>query len=147
MLVLSFFLPSHSRVIAQLARHRNEYVAHLADETWFAHAAKGGKFEEIVQPKLSVRKDMVAPALSAFEQEEPDFETIEQERNRSVSALFPGGVQHGFHILDRRVSLQEVRSGEEIASAGFADADDLAGGGVHFRRGGGFQEADLVEIA
>jgi predicted Rossmann fold nucleotide-binding protein DprA/Smf involved in DNA uptake len=54
MLVLSFFLPSQSRVTAQLARHRNEYVAHLADEPWFAHAAKGGKLEEIAKPKLSV---------------------------------------------------------------------------------------------
>ena len=67
-------------------------------------------------------------------------------RWRSVNSFVAGRVEHGLYVLDRGVLFEEIRGGEEVATAGFADADDLAGGGFHFLRGGGFQEADLVEI-
>jgi predicted Rossmann fold nucleotide-binding protein DprA/Smf involved in DNA uptake len=43
MLVLSFFPAGMSRVTAELAKQRNEFVAALADELWFAHVAPGGQ--------------------------------------------------------------------------------------------------------
>ena len=43
MLVLSFFPSGMSRVTAELAKQRNEFVAALADELWFAHIAPGGQ--------------------------------------------------------------------------------------------------------
>jgi predicted Rossmann fold nucleotide-binding protein DprA/Smf involved in DNA uptake len=46
MLVLSFFVPPQSRVTAQLAKARNDYVACLADEVWFPHASDGGKLQK-----------------------------------------------------------------------------------------------------
>lgn len=47
MLVLSPFAPNESRVTADLAVRRNQYVAALADEIWIAHAAEGGKLKEV----------------------------------------------------------------------------------------------------
>ena len=50
MLALSFFLPSQSRVTAELAKLRNEYVAHLADETWFAHVSDASRLQKLILP-------------------------------------------------------------------------------------------------
>ena len=47
MLVLSIFEPSASRVTASLAARRNQYVASLADEVWFAHITPGGQAEAL----------------------------------------------------------------------------------------------------
>jgi hypothetical protein len=48
MLVLSPFKKSESRVTADLAARRNEYVASLADAIWLAHASDGGKLQKII---------------------------------------------------------------------------------------------------
>jgi hypothetical protein len=45
LLILSPFDPHESRVTADLAARRNEYVASLADEVWIAHASDGGKLQ------------------------------------------------------------------------------------------------------
>lgn len=47
MLVLSIFEPSASRVSASFAARRNQYVASLADEVWFAHINPGGQAEAL----------------------------------------------------------------------------------------------------
>jgi hypothetical protein len=49
MLVLSIFEPSASRVSASLAARRNQYVASLADEVWFAHIQPGGQAEALLR--------------------------------------------------------------------------------------------------
>lgn len=43
LLILSAFRKSATRITADLARRRNEIVAALADEAWFAHITAGGK--------------------------------------------------------------------------------------------------------
>lgn len=47
LLVLSFFPASQSRITAALAERRNEFVASLADEVWFAHTSDGGNLQRI----------------------------------------------------------------------------------------------------
>jgi hypothetical protein len=47
MLVLSIFEQSASRISAALAARRNQYVASLADEVWFAHIQPGGQAEAL----------------------------------------------------------------------------------------------------
>jgi predicted Rossmann fold nucleotide-binding protein DprA/Smf involved in DNA uptake len=49
MLILSIFPPEETRVTTALAIRRNEAVAALADEVWFAHIAKGGQTEQLNQ--------------------------------------------------------------------------------------------------
>ena len=43
LLILSAFREAETRVTNDLARRRNEIVAALADEAWFAHITPGGK--------------------------------------------------------------------------------------------------------
>lgn len=57
MLILSPFSPNESRVTADLAARRNDYVASLADEVWIAHASEGGKLRRIMKNRLSLRSD------------------------------------------------------------------------------------------
>ena len=45
MLILSAFNETETRITSDLARRRNELVAALADEVWFAHITPGGKNE------------------------------------------------------------------------------------------------------
>ncbi len=45
LLILSAFPETETRVTADLARRRNEFVAALADEAWFAHITPGGNNE------------------------------------------------------------------------------------------------------
>jgi hypothetical protein len=45
LLILSPFGPTHRRVTADLAARRNELVAALAEEAWFAHITPGGEAE------------------------------------------------------------------------------------------------------
>lgn len=47
LLVLSFFKPTDRRVTETLAARRNELVAALADQVWFAHIAPGGKMQRL----------------------------------------------------------------------------------------------------
>ena len=49
MLVLSPFAANESRVTADLAARRNDYVASLADEVWIAYAYQGGKLKNFIQ--------------------------------------------------------------------------------------------------
>ena len=47
MLILSMFSSGESRVTTALATRRNEFVAALADDVWFAHIAEGGQMESL----------------------------------------------------------------------------------------------------
>ena len=47
LLVLSPFAARENRVTAALATRRNEFVAALADEVWFAHITAGGELERL----------------------------------------------------------------------------------------------------
>jgi predicted Rossmann fold nucleotide-binding protein DprA/Smf involved in DNA uptake len=47
LLILSCFSASQQRATAELATRRNELVAALADEVWFAHVAPGGQMERL----------------------------------------------------------------------------------------------------
>jgi predicted Rossmann fold nucleotide-binding protein DprA/Smf involved in DNA uptake len=49
LLILSCFARGKRRVTASLAAKRNEFVAALADEVWFAHIAPGGEMQRLVQ--------------------------------------------------------------------------------------------------
>jgi hypothetical protein len=57
MLVLSPFAPNESRVTADLAARRNDYVASLADEVWIAHATDGGKLQKTMNARASTPID------------------------------------------------------------------------------------------
>jgi len=46
-LLLSCFKPTANRATAVLAVRRNELVAALADEIWFAHLTPGGQMERM----------------------------------------------------------------------------------------------------
>jgi predicted Rossmann fold nucleotide-binding protein DprA/Smf involved in DNA uptake len=50
LLILSCFNANERRVTAELAARRNEFVAALADEVWFAHIAPGGQMERLAKP-------------------------------------------------------------------------------------------------
>ena len=47
MLVLSIFPPAIARTTSALAAERNDFVAALADDIWFAHVTPGGKLEKL----------------------------------------------------------------------------------------------------
>jgi predicted Rossmann fold nucleotide-binding protein DprA/Smf involved in DNA uptake len=49
LLVLSRFPSGHDRQTARLAALRNELVAALADELWFAHITPGGQMERLTK--------------------------------------------------------------------------------------------------
>ena len=49
LLILSCFPESARRVTAELAARRNEFVATLADEVWFAHITPGGQLEQLTK--------------------------------------------------------------------------------------------------
>lgn len=49
LLILSCFNESERRVTADLAARRNEFVAALADEVWFAHITPGGQMERLAR--------------------------------------------------------------------------------------------------
>ncbi|MBI4624149.1 MAG: hypothetical protein HY736_13160 [Verrucomicrobia bacterium] len=49
LLILSAFAESAVRIDARLAAGRNEFVAALADDVWFAHIALGGQMERLAQ--------------------------------------------------------------------------------------------------
>ena len=47
LLLLSAFPETETRITSDLARRRNEFVAALADEVWFAHITPGGQSERL----------------------------------------------------------------------------------------------------
>jgi predicted Rossmann fold nucleotide-binding protein DprA/Smf involved in DNA uptake len=47
LLILSAFAARENRVTSALATQRNEFVAALADEVWFAHITAGGELERL----------------------------------------------------------------------------------------------------
>jgi predicted Rossmann fold nucleotide-binding protein DprA/Smf involved in DNA uptake len=47
LLILSAFTARENRVTSALATQRNEFVAALADEVWFAHITAGGELERL----------------------------------------------------------------------------------------------------
>lgn len=49
LLILSCFNESERRVTAELAARRNEFVAALTDEVWFAHINPGGQMEQLAK--------------------------------------------------------------------------------------------------
>lgn len=49
LLILSCIFSPHRRATAQLATRRNQFVAALADEVWFAHIAPGGQTEQLAK--------------------------------------------------------------------------------------------------
>ena len=49
LLILSCFVPGHTRATAELATRRNLVAAALADEHWFAHVTPGGHSERLAQ--------------------------------------------------------------------------------------------------
>jgi predicted Rossmann fold nucleotide-binding protein DprA/Smf involved in DNA uptake len=49
MLILSMFPSGESRITSALAARRNEFVAALADDVWFAHIEEGGHTEKLAQ--------------------------------------------------------------------------------------------------
>ena len=49
LLILSCFSRNEHRVTSTLAACRNEFVAALADEVWFAHVAPGGQMQRLAQ--------------------------------------------------------------------------------------------------
>jgi len=54
LLVLSCFDGWNRRVTASLAARRNEFVAALADQVWFAHIAPGGEMQRLAH-KIAAR--------------------------------------------------------------------------------------------
>ena len=54
LLILSFFNRNEHRITSALAARRNEFVAALADEMWFAHVAPGGQMQHLAQ-KIAAR--------------------------------------------------------------------------------------------
>jgi predicted Rossmann fold nucleotide-binding protein DprA/Smf involved in DNA uptake len=49
LLILSGFRAGEKRVTTELAIRRNEFVAALADELWFAHITPGGQMDKLAQ--------------------------------------------------------------------------------------------------
>ena len=61
LLILSHFGPRHSRVTAELAARRNEFVAALADEARFAHITPGGQAERLTKILAEWKTPFSAP--------------------------------------------------------------------------------------
>jgi predicted Rossmann fold nucleotide-binding protein DprA/Smf involved in DNA uptake len=56
LLLLSPFKPEDRRPTKELAARRNELVAALADEVWFAHITLGGQMEQLARKVAEGRK-------------------------------------------------------------------------------------------
>src|ERR1035438_4043808 len=54
LLILSCLSGNEHRITSALATRRNEFVAALADEVWFAHVAPGGQMKRLAQ-KIAAR--------------------------------------------------------------------------------------------
>jgi len=60
LLIVSPFIEHQPRVTVELARQRNRFVAHLADEVFIAHAAPGSKTESFCKDLLDEKKPVLA---------------------------------------------------------------------------------------
>lgn len=60
LLVLSCFTTAQNRVTTALATRRNEFVAALADEVWFAHITPGGQMESLSRQIVAWRIPLVS---------------------------------------------------------------------------------------
>jgi predicted Rossmann fold nucleotide-binding protein DprA/Smf involved in DNA uptake len=49
LLILSCFRAAENRITAELAIRRNEFVAALAADVWFAHITPGGRMEQLAK--------------------------------------------------------------------------------------------------
>ena len=49
LLMVSAFQEGEDRITAELAARRNQFVADLADELWFAHITPGGQLHQLAQ--------------------------------------------------------------------------------------------------
>ena len=56
LLVLSVFRAAEKRITAELATRRNEFVADLADDLWFAHITPGGQMDKLAQRARAAAK-------------------------------------------------------------------------------------------
>jgi len=65
LLLLSPFAETERRVTAELAAHRNRFVAALADRVLFLHATPGGKTEELAREVIGWGKPAYALAHEA----------------------------------------------------------------------------------
>ena len=62
LLILSCFNDGASRVTTELAARRNEFVAALADEVWFAHITPGGQMAQLGERlRLSYKRPAIQP--------------------------------------------------------------------------------------
>ena len=61
MLILSIFPSGEPRVTTALATRRNEFVAALADDVWFAHIAEGGQMESLSHQLQQWNKEHANP--------------------------------------------------------------------------------------
>ena len=48
-----------NRVTAELAARRNEFVAALADDVWFAHITPGGQMERLQSTTISLQGGVI----------------------------------------------------------------------------------------
>ena len=62
LLVLSSFAGTATRITAELAFRRNEFVAALADEVFIAHAAVGGHLETLARRLRSWDIPLLSPS-------------------------------------------------------------------------------------
>ena len=60
LLIFSCFTTAQNRVTTELATRRNELVAALADEVWFAHIAPGGQMERLSRQIATWRIPLVS---------------------------------------------------------------------------------------
>ena len=65
LLLLSCFTVTHRRATTQLAGRRNELVAALADEVWFAHITRGGQMERLANKVVDRRVSCSGGPVSA----------------------------------------------------------------------------------
>ena len=60
LLVVSAFQEGEDRITAELAARRNQFVADLADDLWFAHVTPGGQLDQLAQRALAP----IAPSVA-----------------------------------------------------------------------------------
>ncbi len=83
LLILSGFGEGESRVTAETAATRNRFVAALADAVFVAHAAPGGRTEEVCREAIAWGKDLY---------------TFEDRANENLLAIGAVGVEPGMFL-------------------------------------------------
>lgn len=67
LLILSAFPDTATRVTSELARRRNEFVAALSDEAWFAYVTPGGKHAQLTRSLTDWRVPFSVLAVGVVE--------------------------------------------------------------------------------